>query len=75
MNFWIIKPKIKADVPKEISDRFKGKSVDLTPAQIKYINVMFEKKGPVLVRMGVRKKTRFFGLEEWDKEKKKYYFK
>lgn len=54
----------------EAIEKFNGKAADFTLAQIKYINLMFEKKGPVLVRMGIKKSTRFFSQKEWEEEKK-----
>lgn len=54
---------------KEIMKQFNGRLVSFTPKQIEYIQRMFEQKGPVLVRVGTKKKTRFHGPSEWEKIK------
>lgn len=57
----------------EMLEKFKGIPADFTPEQAEYIRKMFDKKGPVLVRMGVKKCTRFYSPVEWDIEKSRYY--
>ncbi|HOV78815.1 MAG TPA: hypothetical protein PK728_01795 [Bacillota bacterium] len=54
-------------------ERFKGSPADFTPEQLEYIARMFDRKGPVLVRMGIKKKTRFYSPVEWEMKKGSIY--
>lgn len=45
--------------------KFSGEEAELSPAQVAYIDRMFEQKGPVLVRIGKGKLTRFLSPEEY----------
>jgi len=58
---------------KEIIEKFQARPADFTPEQLKYIARMFERKGPVLVRMGVKKETRFYSPGEWKKVRGRYF--
>lgn len=48
----------------QVIKRFKAEVFTYTPEQIKYIEKMFAQKGPVLIRRGKKKNTRFFSPEE-----------
>ncbi len=48
----------------QVIKRFNGENFSFTPAQVAYIERMFADKGPVLIRRGKKKNTRFFSPEE-----------
>lgn len=48
----------------QVIKRFKGEIYYFTPAQVVYIEKMFAEKGPVLIRIGKKKNTRFFSPGE-----------
>jgi hypothetical protein len=51
----------------QVIKRFKGEIYYFTPAQVAYIERMFLDKGPVLIRIGEKKNTRFFSPGESQK--------
>jgi len=61
------------DMLRKVLEKFNGRPAEFTPEQLDYIGKMFDKKGPVLVRMGVKKKTRFYSPDEWGVERGKFF--
>ncbi|MFX4261159.1 hypothetical protein ACOBQJ_03045 [Pelotomaculum propionicicum] len=53
----------------DIIKRFKGSPAELTSRQVEYIRNHFEKKGPVLIRLGKGKLTKFLSPDEHKKLK------
>ncbi|MCL6559186.1 MAG: hypothetical protein K6U74_10395 [Firmicutes bacterium] len=61
------------DLLRKVLEKFNGRPAEFTPEQLEYIGRMFDKKGPVMVRMGVKKETRFYSSDEWEVERDKFF--
>lgn len=60
---------ISVELLEKVMEKFNGNLIVYTPEQLQFIGQMFEGKGAILVRWGIKKKTRFYSPEEWGKQK------